>query len=370
MNDAESDYGLARVPGEKSIPAPQLHYLPPTPKSYRPKIGLIGAGGISEYHLRAYQRMGLDVVAICDLDRSRAESRREEFCPTAEVTSDFQQILQSDDIEVLDITTHPEDRVEIVTAALECGKHVLSQKPFVVDLDIGQQLVELADEKQRKLAVNQNGRWAPHFAYLAAAIQQGIVGPVSSVDFSLQWDHTWTAGTAFEEIHHLLLYDFAIHWFDITNVFLANQQAEQVFASVQRASYQEAKPPFLAQAVIEYPGTQVRLSLNANVVLGQEDRTTVVGRDGTLRAAGPSLNEQTVYLWTQSGHATAQLQGSWFENGFEGTMGELLLAIEEDREPANSARSVLRSLEICFAALASADRKLPVRPGEIRSIPK
>jgi predicted dehydrogenase len=368
MNDAESEYGLAKVPTTEAISAPELNYLPAMPKQYRPKIGLIGAGGISEYHLRAYQRMGLDVVVICDLAKHRADSRRVEFYPEARVTSNYEDVLGMDDVEVVDITTHPEQRVEIVAAALRRGKHVLSQKPFVLDLDVGQQLVDLAEENRVKLAVNQNGRWAPHFAYLAEAIRQGVVGPVSSVDFSLQWDHTWTAGTPFEEIHHLLLYDFAIHWFDIACVFLAGQQPEQVYASVQRASYQQVKPPFLAHAVVEFPQSQVRLSLNANVVWGQEDRTTVVGRDGTLRATGPSLNEQTVHLWTKAGYAVAGLEGCWFDNGFEGTMGELLCAVEEDREPTHSGQSVLRSIELCFAALASADRKAPVRPGDVRSI--
>ena len=47
------------------------------------------------------------------------------------------------------------------------------------------------------------------------------------------------------------------------------------------------------------------------------------------------------------------------------TMGELLCAIEEDREPENSARENLRSLELCFAALASADSGQPVKPGDV-----
>ena len=44
------------------------------------------------------------------------------------------------------------------SSALEAGKHVLSQKPFVLDLDDGQELVDLADRNGLKLAVNQNGR--------------------------------------------------------------------------------------------------------------------------------------------------------------------------------------------------------------------
>ena len=368
MGSEESAYGLSHVPDETSILGPEFDYLPTAPTEYRPKIGLIGAGGISEYHLRAYQAMGLEVAAICDLDESRAIARRDAFYPKAVVTSDYRRVLEIDEIEVVDVTTHPIERVAILDDALRAKKHVLSQKPFVEDLDDGERLVELADQQGVKLAVNQNGRWAPHFRYLTLAVRNGVVGPVSSVDFSMQWDHTWTAGTAFEEIHHLLLYNFAIHWFDMAMVLMEGQEPERVFASVRHAGYQQVKPPFLAQAVIDFPAAQVHLGLNAHVVWGQKDRTTVAGQAGTLRATGPSLNEQSVQLWTEAGYAPVKLAGCWFENGFQGTMGELLSAIEQDREPENSARSVLKSLQLCFAALASADRGEAVQPGDVRRI--
>ena len=71
---------------------------------------------------------------------------------------------------------------------------MLSQKPFVLDLDQGEELVSLADKNGVKLAVNQNGRWAPHFSYIRNAIMNGLIGRVVSVDLSLQWDQTWITG--------------------------------------------------------------------------------------------------------------------------------------------------------------------------------
>ena len=50
-------------------------------------------------------------------------------------------------------------------------------------------------------------------------------------------------------------------------------------------------------------------------------------------------------------------------------MGELLCAIEADREPTHSARNNLKSLELCFAALKSADTGQPVKPGSVRALP-
>jgi hypothetical protein len=52
--------------------------------------------------------------------------------------------------------------------------------------------------------------------------------------------------------------------------------------------------------------------------------------------------------------------GSWFNDGFAGAMGELLCAIEDGREPLNSARGNLSSLKICQAALRSVRTGGPV----------
>jgi hypothetical protein len=49
------------------------------------------------------------------------------------------------------------------------------------------------------------------------------------------------------------------------------------------------------------------------------------------------------------------LQGAWFPDGFAGTMGELLCAIAEDREPYHSARHTLFSLQMTLAACQAAD---------------
>ena len=54
----------------------QVQYRPVDPVRYRPPIGMIGCGGITQYHLEAYQKAGYDVVALCDIRRSAAEKRR------------------------------------------------------------------------------------------------------------------------------------------------------------------------------------------------------------------------------------------------------------------------------------------------------
>ena len=192
-----ADYALTAKAAQATKP-PDLPYLPPMPRDRSPGIGLVGAGGISAAHLDAYRAHGLNVVAICSRDLDRAKERRDAFFPDAEASNDFEQMLGDKRIKVLDITTHPGPRIELMRRALSAGKHVLSQKPFVTELSIGEALIGEAERRGLKLAVNQNGRWAPHLAYLREAVRAGLLGEVTAVHVAIHWNHNWIAGTAFE----------------------------------------------------------------------------------------------------------------------------------------------------------------------------
>lgn len=352
----------------RKVAAPALPYAPLVPKKFRPAIGLIGCGGITTHHLTAYKKAGYNVAAFCDTDRARAEERRS-FYPKAEIYDDYTKLLARDDIDVVDIATHPPQRPPIIEAALNARKHVLSQKPFVLDLDIGERLADLADQRGVKLAVNQNGRWAPHFSYLRQAIQRGVIGKLFAAHLSVHWDHNWVHGTPFDKIRHCVLYDFAIHWFDILTCFMGQRAPKRVYASYTASPSQRATPPMLGQALIEYDDAQATLAFDADTKFGAQDRTYLAGSDGTITSVGPNLSSQKVQLHTKRGIATPKLKGSWFPDGFHGTMGELLCAIEEKREPSNSARNNLRSLALCFAAIASSESHAPVVPGTVQKLP-
>jgi predicted dehydrogenase len=160
-----------------------------------------------------------------------------------------------------------------------------------------------------------------------------------------------------------------VHWFDAIQTFFPGNRAQRVFASIERSRTQKPAPPLLAHVVVDFDGGQATLMFNGDTAFGWEDRTTVIGGKGTIRSIGPDLQDQHVTIHTENGTAHPLLEGKWMPDGMHGTMAELLCAIEENREPKNSARNNLLSLEICFAAVASADSGNPEIPGKIRRLP-
>jgi len=343
--------------------APVFPYGPPSPFGPAPKIGLIGCGGITEHHLKAYKAAGWEVAAFYDANPVAAESRRKEFYPNARVCSSVAEMLGDDGIQVIDIATHPKVRAELIEQSILAGKHILSQKPFAVDLASGERLVELARVAGVRIAVNQNGRWSPYFSYMRHVVRAGLIGEVGSVHMVLNWDHTWTAGTQFEEIHHLMLYDFGIHWLDAARSFFIDQDATSVTATLARFPDQLMKPPMLANAAIFFPHGMATLAFNGCSRFGARETCTITGTKGTMHAVGDICGISSVEIVTADGMAKADLEGSWFPDGFRGCMGELLCAIEQHREPENSAADNLKSLAIVLAAMTSADEARPVSIG-------
>ena len=69
-----------------------------------------------------------------------------------------------------------------------------------------------------------------------------------------------------------------------------------------------------------------------------------------------SHNELVLASKDDPGHKhTYHIEGAWFIDAFGGSMGELMRALNENREPLTSGRDNLNSIKIAYAAVASSE---------------
>lgn len=126
-------------------------------------LGIIGCGNISTSYLRlAPLFKGLEVRAVADINMDAAIARAAEFNTKAQSVDD---LLANPEVDVVINLTIPEAHFPITRRILQAGKHAYSEKPFVLTLDQGVELRELA--KSRGLAVGS----APD-TFLGGAHQQ------------------------------------------------------------------------------------------------------------------------------------------------------------------------------------------------------
>lgn len=335
----------------------KLEYVPKGPASpggYR--IGLIGCGGIARYHLQAAGSLGVEVVALADIRPAAAEALRDEFFPQARVFEDYRDLLACSEVNVVEIATHTDVRIPQIEHALRLGKPVLSQKPLANSLQEATRLADLADDLAVPLAVNQNGRWSAHLGFTLAAVKAGALGRVHSLDMCMAWDHTFLRGTASENIQHLMLSDFAIHYFDFTRQVFDDRSVESVFANAVKAPDQDMRPPMLANCVMNFGDGLATLSLSSYGSKPEQEYLSCVGSSGTIRGLGKVNRLKQLELTDDHGSRTVDLQATEVVDRFRGTLGEFLRSLEEGRPSSLNARDNLKSLELCFAAMQCADR--------------
>jgi predicted dehydrogenase len=341
---------------------PDLDHRPSFPQHYCPGIGIVGCGGIvRSSHLPSYARYGQRVVGVYDVRPEAMVGIREQF--GVETFGELAELLSHPEVEIVDIATHPDVRPALIRDALAAGKHVLAQKPLAEDLDTARELVEEAERRGLRLAVNQNGRWAPAWRVATLLVEQGAIGDVVAVTHLYDHNYGFTLGTVFDEIRHLVLYDYSVHWFDITRCWLEGKTATTIRAREYRTPNQPRKSTarWGAWATIEYDDGSNALirGVGGSATTRPSKPFWIHGSEGTIRGrvlgSGPVPGSELVELERDGARTRFELEGTWNSQGFAGTMGELVSSIAEEREPYNSARHNLLSLELTLAACRSAE---------------
>ena len=337
----------------------------------RHRIALIGCGAISALHLAAYRDAGFVVSLLCDRSLAKARSRRDELFPGAGITTSVQDVLGDPDIDIVDVATHVHGRPPLVRQLLLAGKNVLSQKPFVQDLDEGEMLIELAGREGKLLAVNHNGRWAPHFAVALACVARGDIGTVTSADFDVYWSHDLVVQDEpkFAGMFDVLVYDFGIHWFDVVAQLFPKTEPATVWASAGMRPGQCISAPTQLDVVVEYPAARASIRFRASSRRAESGSFRIEGTDGVIRHSGASLGGGDVRIDTETGSAVVRPSGDWWTNGMTGTMAELMAAVEHHRLPRHAATTSLPGLALCFAAMQSIRSGHVVAAGSARTVP-
>jgi len=140
-------------------------------------VGVVGAGRWANWaHLPGWSRdERCEIVAICDREADRASAAAREFGVPV-VTGDYRELLKRDDIDIIDVVTGDSEHLEINVAAVEAGKHVLSEKPVAHDFRDVRRVADLAAEKGLKTKVGFTFRYSPAVRYLKNMIDSGSLG--------------------------------------------------------------------------------------------------------------------------------------------------------------------------------------------------
>ena len=274
------------------------------------RIGIIGVGFGAVVHVPGFQSEGWEVPVVWGRTKSRAEEAAQRL-EVPEVANDWRELVARDDLDAVAVTTPPSAHLEIVTAALNAGKHVLCEKPFALNAGEAEQMRALAAERGLTAMVAHEFRFAPQRSQIKELLDEGYIGTPQLVAAELlmgrpagdpppyAWGSKTSEGGGMLGALGSHFIDGFRHWFgDIASARGALRTARPDRRDASGAIVQaDADDTFTFTLEFE-SGVVVTMTASSAVSPSQGGRITITGSDGVLVATqrGPNPEPDGVVL--------------------------------------------------------------------------
>ena len=144
------------------------------------KIGIIGAGGMLQYHAPGFKAGGAEIVAICDMNQEAAKKAASSY-GAQHVFDDSQKMLDElSDLDAISIITPNRTHKPLAIQALKAGKHVFCEKPPALNADEVGEMKDAAEEAGKTLMFNFNNRARPESYAMRKYLEAGEIGTINS----------------------------------------------------------------------------------------------------------------------------------------------------------------------------------------------
>lgn len=204
----------------------------PTLPSRPLRVAVIGYSFMGKAHSNAWRNVHafypdappVAQTVLVGRDAAQVKQAAEQY-GWAETATSWEEVVDRDDIDIVDICTPGSTHGPIALAALRAGKHVLVEKPLAPSPEEAVEAIRYAEEHGLILQVSQNYRFYPAPVKAAQMIADGELGELGtvSIDFR-QWDNDAEAGThRHYQFVHPLLYDMAIHHVDLMRMVIGSE---------------------------------------------------------------------------------------------------------------------------------------------------
>ena len=251
--------------------------------------GIVGCGVIGNRLAGAFEAHDdTEIGAACDLVESRVESFVTEY--DARAYTDHRDLVADEEVDIVYVGVPPKHHHEVVSDALDAGKHVICEKPIAENAEAGAEMVVLAEETDGVTAINLPFRYTPGFRELVERVTAGETGEVKRVNLDFrfpQWPREWQ-DVAWLEGHEQggPLREVGTHFlFGVQELF---GPIDRVSAQVQYSSPGRYEESIACHFSVDQPAGVDRDRLDGTIDLvcdhdqSEENSITVLGSDGQL----------------------------------------------------------------------------------------
>ena len=339
------------------------------------KIGIIGTGAIAAKHAQAWRNIGCSIVACTN--KTEAKGREFARCFDAVFLPDGEAVCRHPEVELVDVCTFPDYRLEPVRICAELGKPVQLQKPMAINLDDAYAIAVLAGQAGITVGVVSQHRFDDASRFLKRAIEEGRLGTILEADFYVKWYRPQeyyaraVKGSWATEGGGALI-NQAIHQVDLVG-WLAGP-IQEVYANWRLGVMHRIESEDLINAVVRFENGALGV-MQASTALwpGYPERIEIHGSSGWAVITGERLTKWDVR--GDTGNVTSDIAVAIAEGAsgasdpmaislepFERQFADLLSAHREGRPPLVGIPEGTAALAVVEAAYESCRSGQPVKP--------
>lgn len=340
---------------------------------------LIGCGAISGKHLTAVaeNRDTVRLVAVCDVDRSRAEalvaSDRSGVSAGARIYTDHRLMLNEVKPDVVAIATPTRFHYGIAVDCMQAGAHVIVEKPMALSTSEADSMIETARRNRVKLSVCYITRFAPHIKLLKRMIDEGRFGKLYYGALQIRWNRseqyykeaawrgTWEADGG-------MLMNQGTHGLDLLT-WLVGSPLVRTSGLIRRFARPIEAEDFTS-ATLEFASGAVGL-LEASVLVypkNLESSLSLFGETGTVVIGGNHIDTIKTWNFADAGElSTLEGAEAWLVQAREGQKSghgalyeDVFRAITSRTEPSIDGPEGRRSIEAVLSVYRASRDQTPI----------
>ncbi len=337
------------------------------------KIGMVGVGAISGIYLENITNrfQEIELVAVCDLIRERAEKAQEKY-NVPKLYDTMYELFADPEIDIVLNLTRPYEHYGVSIEALKAGKHVYSEKPLAATLEEGKALVEMAQEKGLMLGGAPDTFLGAGIQTCRKLIDDGYIGdPIGAAAFMICRGHeSWHPDPAFYYQHGGgPMMDMGPYYItalvnllggvsSVMGVTKASFPTRTITSQPHCGETVQVEVPTYVAGILNFDsGATGTIFTTFDVCYPSQARLEVYGTKGTLFVPDPNTFGGPVKLLRQEGGEPMEIPlcFDYPENSRALGLADMAKALQTGREPRESWKQTYHVLEILQSFEKSSD---------------
>ncbi|MDR0425822.1 MAG: Gfo/Idh/MocA family oxidoreductase [Clostridiales bacterium] len=329
-------------------------------------VAIIGTGNISPSHITAYLKFPdrAKIVALADIYPDKAERRKKEYNLDCDIVGSHTALIGRKDIDLVSVCTPPYVHGGIAVDFLNDGKNVLIEKPMAASLEECDTVIAAAKRSGKLLSVVSQRRFTNSVWKLKKVLDSGLAGKVlhAQVDscwwrghsyYDLWWRGSWEKENGGCTLNH------AVHHIDM--LCWIKGLPKQLSAFISNVAHDNAEVEDLSSAILKYGDNSIGHLTSSVVHHGEEQKLIFQCERAKISAPWDPLasSGQADGFPYENLEYKQKLQAFYdaipdlrFE-GHAGQIGDVLDAIETNREPVVTGEQGRAAIELISAIYKS-----------------